>query len=294
MADLTSVEYLYRGVEQEQLLRELDQQAIEGSMQEVWRGSLNTYPNTPPIGDDINSLDWELLIPNEEYITGGMTDAMIQTHRFSGANNYAMVVEKEPTPFRKVQYDYDWFNQHVGVYDHVHSASEGEIRVNESGSPRGGSLYGSVDKAIFTNRPPEYQVRHWGTGTDLPSTTSGSRMANEQEWVALQREVPIRGVIEGIVAWVDTTGVRVEYSKGKDMIPKDVDDWRAVAPQVYEKLREPLPEWTTFYLLVADFQLAKNNDFDGWKASQLDAAFRDDGEIPPEMVPAKFRGAANR
>lgn len=284
------VEYLYRGAGREQLVEELQNRAIEGSPHTVYNGELPAAPDTSPEGERLDSLDWEYLVPNEAWVTGGVTSGMIQTHRFSERDNYAMVLNRDAVPFLEVEYDLEWLDNHEGFLDHILSSSTGELHVTapEIGQHR---LYGSVEENARLNKPDETLIRHWsGDGRDYAM----GMFSEEQEWLAGAKEVSLRGAIEGVFAWSKPSGIRVKYARDKDMIPGDVDDWRPVLPEVYETLREPLPEWTTFYLLVTDLQSAKNNSFDGWKASQLDAAYRDDGEIQPSAVPAKFRGAANR
>lgn len=286
------VQYLYRGNEDEPFVEELREGAITGAQHNIFRGHLLTVPDDP-VGDDIEDLDWGPagLEQVEVPVTGGVTDSLAQTHRFSGGSNYAMVLDADAVPFEEIQYDYYWFNDNPGVFDHVLSSSAGEIRLLDETFDPPGDLWGTVKYQALMSSPDYYKIRHWGTGTDLPATTPRSGFAEEEEWVAQQEEVTIKGAIEGVVSFVEPLGVRVRYTRGRDMVPADAPRYDEILAEVYESYREPLPEWTTFYLLVIDdLQDYKNSEYGGFRQEDILAAYRDDG--PVDEVPPRFRGEA--
>lgn len=280
-------EYLYRGNETGAFVEELEDGTIYGQHHDIHRGELASVPDDAR-GRRLDSLDWVSIERDSVPVTGGVTDALAQTKRFSGGENYAMVLDASALPFEEIQYDYDWFNDHPGAYDHVLANAAGEIRLTGPGRPPQGQLYGAAEKEARLNEPDYLQVREWGTRTQLPAMSSRSRFADEAEWVAFQESVSIGHAIEGVVAFKRPLGVRVLYSEGRDLIPKDVDDFEDVLPEVYEQLREPLPPWTTFYLLVADVN--DRAPFGGWYADDIEAVYRDDGRVDPENIPPRFRG----
>lgn len=286
-----AVEYIYRGNEEEPLVEELERGAIHGSKHDIYRGELNTMPTEPPYDVDITSLDWESLVVGSQAVTGGVSDSLAQTRRFSGANSYAMVLSANDTIFKPIEYTYDWFNENLGVYDHILSSATGEIRLTGDGHRRGGDLYGSVKKRVRMDRPNVTEVRHWGGRGEIPGF-GGSRFEDESEWVALTKDVSLSNAIEGVVSVQEPLSIRVKYTRGKDMIPKDAPSYDQILGEAYERYRDPLPPWTNYYLIVVeDFQDYKKEPRGGWATDDILAAYRDDGEVKPEHVPAKFRGA---
>ncbi|MFW5950401.1 MAG: hypothetical protein ACOCR6_03590 [archaeon] len=284
------VEYLYRSNQDEQFVEEIERGSIRGADHRVWRGSLGMMPSDSPVGDEIESIDWDRLLPSSQPVTGGVSGSLAQTRRFSGSKKYAMVLSRYDTVFTEVEYNYDWFNEHEGVYDHIRSMSDGEIRLTGPGRRFGGDLYGTVKREAQLDGSRVTKIRHWG-GEDELSGMAGSRFEDESEWVAMQDEVVIGSAIEGVVSVVEEQSIRVAYTRGKDMIPKDAPPYDEILPQAYEYYREPLPPWTTFYLLVVDdFQHYKLTEYGGWREEDVLAAYRDDGELEPSQVPPKFRG----
>lgn len=280
--------FLYRGAGSEELAAELATGAVEGQRHDIYNGNLQSNREKDYEGELLSSLDWAGgRTPRRTTVgvTGGVTDSLVQTKRFSDGENYAMVLDGSVLPFRKIEYDYEWFDRHPGALNHVLTTADGEIRLTgRRGAP--GKLFGTVDERRVKGEKG-LRVEHWGTGSDLPATSPRSLFAEEDEYVAFRDGVSIRGAVEGVVSFQDPLSIRVAYAQGRDMKPKEVDFEEAL-PEVYEMLRDPLPPWATFYLLVADVD--DSNPSGGWDPDSIKAAYRDDGRVPPENVPPRFRG----
>lgn len=286
-------EYVYRGQEDDAMVEELQDRAIYGEEHTIYRGELGSIAALPddPTGMKLDDLGWVDRRTEEVCVTGGVTSDLAQTHRFNGASSYSMVLDSAVLPFEPIQYEYDWFNRHPGGLDHIASHAAGEIRLERRGSGIRDSLRGLAKTTARLNEPNVTEVRDWGKGDTLPGMGPRTKFADEAEWVAFRCEVSLKGAIEGVVSVVTPLDIRVAWTRGKEMIPKDAPDYTEIAPDVYEQYRDPLPEWTTYYLLVVDdFQDYKKSNFGGWREQDVLAAYRDDGEIPPASVPPRFRG----
>lgn len=288
------VDYLYRGNKPDPLVAELQDRAIQGAEHTIYQGELTKFPDDDPTGpglsagDPVATLPWANLDQFTAGVTGGVTDRLIATRQFTDANRYVIVLDADVVPFEPVQYDYDWFDANPGVLTHIVSSSDGEIRVRRAYSGNEYRLYGLAEEKIKMDQPNVMSVSYWGGPDGLPATSPTSNFASESEWVAFQSSVGLDGAIEGVLSFVTPGHIRARHVRGTDRVPGDVDEWRPVLPQVYEKLRDPLPPWVDYYLVVVSSET--DHEDGGFPTDAVLAAYRDDGAVEPEHVPARFRG----
>lgn len=281
-----SQQYLYRGVDDDSFAAEINRGFIEGGSQTVYNASGD--PGGDIQGEEIGRAFASYSVDKYETpITGGVTDELAQTNRFSGASNYAMVLDRSAVPFEPIQYSYKWMNEHKGVYDHLLSASDGELRVR-------GELRGSIEsipKARGGGR--KVKVRHWEKGNSLPGLSSESRFAEESEWVTFDGVVDISDAVVATVSVIEPVSARVTFARGKDMTPGDAPPHTEIIGEVYEDYRDGAPDSVPYYLLVVDdFRSFQNTTYGGWRAADISVAYGPDGRLTASEVPGYVRGEA--
>lgn len=268
--------YLYRGAVEDEMAQELSAGAITGGTHRVYTGFLDITADDDWEGEYLRDIPWVQSEMSVQAVTGGVTNRLAQTERFSGRRNYAMVLDASAVPFEEVQYEYQWMNNHEGVLPHIVTTAKGEIRRNDPGVDGQNTLYGLYEQTIMADETTRDKVSHWGDGADLPATTPRSMFAEESEWVAQQREVAISDALQGVVTRAG---------------PRAFDRSDNTLAEEYETRREPLPPNTTMYLLVADSDAAKDPADPGYAPADIQRAAGPSGEIDPAAVPPRFRGA---
>jgi hypothetical protein len=285
--------YLYRGASGVDIATELRNGAIQGGDRKIYYGTIPEDDIPLNIrGMDLREFPWQDgMWEGTEQITGGVTDSLRQTLRFSGADNFAMVLDGTALPFEPIQYDYEWLDFEPGVFTHMVSTSDGEIRIQQPGDRRQyGQLWGAVDKIPRASGDGEtWNIQNWGTGTELPGTTERSGFAREQEYIAHRGEVAVNHAIEGVVSFLVPGDIQRRWAKENETYPDDAPPVEEALPGAYEWLRDKLPAGVSLYVLVTD-DTGKSSG--GFEPDDLIAAYRDDGAVQPASVPARFRGAA--
>lgn len=281
--------YLYRGNEDDAIVEELQDRAVEGDTHTVYHARL-LAPDEVKQGDRLDRLPWNGLQQTEVGVTGGVSSSLRAAQQFTGNNDYVMVLDAGAADFERVLYEYEWFNEHPGVLDHILTTSSGEVRIENDTRAHYGDLVGAATKKKRMNEPNYTAVRHWSLSGDLPATSARSRFADEAEWVAEAESASLAGLIEGVVSVTRPLNLKTEWSKGRDAIPKDAPPAEEIVHEVYEQYRDVLPEWTTYYLIVAKGRNIFTARDDSIPVDNIKMAYRDDGRIPPESVPDRFRG----
>lgn len=278
-------DYLYRGVDDDSFAAEIERGFIEGGSQTVYNASGDPGGNIQ--GEELGRAFASFSVDEYETpITGGVTDELPQTNRFSGASNYAMILDRSAVPFEPIQYDYGWMNEHTGVYDHLLSASNGELRVR-------GELRGSIESIPKARGGRKTSVRHWGKGSELPGLADGSRFAEESEWVTFDGVVDISDAVVATASIVEPVSIRVAYSRGKDIVPGNAPPHTEIIGDAYESYQNGVPESVTYYLLVVDdFRSFQNTSFGGWRAADISVAYGPDGRVNASEIPDYVRGEA--
>jgi len=291
-------EYLYRGNDLPKLVEQVESGVVRGDTHDIYTGeSLAPFDwDGDPVGEAVEDLDWDPLDPLrvvEVPITGGMSSSLAQTHRFNGSKNTSIVVDASKVDFQPIEYSYDFYNRHPGVYAHVRSSVDGEIRETQMGVMEHdlGSLTGYTDEKVFADGRRVMSVGGYSPQGDLPGTSSNSLIAQETEYYTPTESASIRGAVEGFVTVIEPLSARVTYSEGRDIVPGDAPPATEILEDVYRSYNGPIPpRYDHYLLLVDDFQDYKEPDYEGWRVSAIQAAVLNGNRVQPADVPDHFRG----
>ena len=295
----SSRRFLYRGNDLPDLVEEVRSGRVEGMTHDIYTGeSLAPFEagGREPVGENVEDLPWDPqndLRVVEVPITGGVSSSLAQTHRFNGAKNTSVVLSASEVDFRPIEYSYDFYNRNPGVYAHVRSSVDGELRELQRKVPDHdlGTLTGFVKKKVLSRRPNYMAVEGYSSEGNLPGTSSNSLIAQETEYFVPEKSASISGAVEGFVTVIEPLSARVTFAEGKDMVPGDAPPADDILEEVFESYTEPIPAGHDHYLLlVDDFQDYKTTDYEGWRVSDIRSAVLNGSRIDPADVPDHFRG----
>lgn len=292
---MSKVTHIYRGNDLPELIEEADSGVVEGGTHRVWTSEQDIVVPSDVEGREMQEISF--VESTEVPVTGGFSDSLAQTHNFNGAANTSLVLNSAGVGVSPIEYDYNYYNQHPGVYAHVRSSISAELRqmTNRGDNAPLGDLVG------FTNTGPrsardttmvETVDRVELDGNDLPGTSTNSLIAQESEWVSESKTVDIGGAIEGFVTINEPVGIRVAYAKGKDINPGDAPPVSEIVEDVYRKVNQNVPDKFDHYLLVVDrIGDATDRDPEAFPERTIEYAVGPSGrQMPPADVPQHFRG----
>lgn len=206
-------DYLYRGVDLSHGTPPvLSEQRIEGENPLIVEGAApnrnKTVTRNTTLAELEDQVRWAQRETHRAGVTGGVTHRIMGSARFGGGKRTRVILRSGALPFERVYYEYDWMDDHPGALAHILTTSAGELRVQFEG------LWAIITK---TNYGPEkwrslpfeaqYKIDHWGPDS-LPATSSGSRFAEESEWVAMTDEVDVSGAIDSVVHVIEDNRIR--------------------------------------------------------------------------------------
>lgn len=286
---LSNTQYIYRGADIDFINGTLlNDGVIRGQQAKVWVAIPEDPDRDYREGTRLSEIEWEGFPANDTNfdtlgVTGGMTDSLLQTKRFTGSHNTVAVFDATMTPFEKVEYTHEWMDEHAGALTQVLKRANGEIHVPGRG------LWATTKTSVSADGTRRTVILNWGKD-NLPATNPNSRFADENEWIANKDSVTVSGAFKGIVSILTDRGASLKLRNMDETIepPTMPDVGEGEIDLIYNGLMDRLNRFNEpLYMVILKPNIGMS---DLISPSDIKVAYNRNGLVDPEDIPPQFLG----